>query len=70
MHGSRSAGMPATGLRAARALLTPIAPTRRLLFGLLLLGAACAPADEPEWQALFNGQDLSGWTMNLTGHTP
>ena len=25
------------------------------------------PSEESEWMALFNGEDLSGWTVKITG---
>ena len=31
------------------------------------IGSACAPGSEDEWIPLFNGQDLSGWTVKITG---
>jgi hypothetical protein len=40
------------------------------LFSLVLFSvtAACTPTSpEAEWVSLFNGQDLSGWTVKLTG---
>jgi hypothetical protein len=40
--------------------------------GALLFAAACADdATDPdleEWTALFNGRDLDGWTVKITGH--
>jgi hypothetical protein len=37
---------------------------------LTLLGAAASGAAEPEseWIQLFNGRDLEGWTVKITGH--
>jgi len=35
------------------------------LSGILL--SACATASEDEWIPLFNGEDLSGWTVKITG---
>ncbi|MCI4591350.1 DUF1080 domain-containing protein [Sphingobium sp. BYY-5] len=32
----------------------------------LLLGAA--PAPEPQWQPIFDGKSLDGWTPKITGH--
>jgi hypothetical protein len=44
-------------------------PARRFAILLLAVTAACAPEPEtePEWVSLFNGQDLSGWTVKLAG---
>jgi len=43
------------------------------LAGILLLLAAitvhsCAGSQEEEWIQLFNGKDLSGWTVKITGY--
>ncbi len=37
------------------------------LFLLCVTSIACGPASEEEWISLFNGQDLSGWTVKITG---
>ena len=46
--------------------------TRRIevfAISLLVVAAnACAPAAEDEWISLFNGADLSGWTVKITGN--
>ncbi len=41
-----------------------------LIMAVLLLVAACTPntnkektADSNDWQSLFNGKDLDGWTV-------
>ena len=42
-----------------------------LLSLVLLLTFSCAPKNDPakeEWQALFNGKDLSGWTPKIRGY--
>lgn len=54
-----------------------------VLLGLLVLGAGCArttgtssasappPASDPDeegWTPLFNGEDLEGWSVKITGH--
>jgi hypothetical protein len=44
--------------------------SRTGMFAFLLLGiaaTACAPTSEDEWIALFNGRDLTGWTVKITG---
>lgn len=28
----------------------------------------CQPAPEAQWERIFNGQDLTGWQVKLTGH--
>ncbi|MGE0000842.1 MAG: DUF1080 domain-containing protein [Fimbriimonadaceae bacterium] len=33
----------------------------------VLLGALAMPAQEPDWTPLFNGKDLSGWTVKIKG---
>lgn len=35
---------------------------------ILLATLSCAEGPETEWIALFNGQDLSGWTPKITGY--
>jgi len=30
--------------------------------------AQAAPAADPEWVDLFNGEDLTGWTVKIAGH--
>lgn len=44
----------------------------RALAGIALLGCAgcdaSARADESEWITLFNGKNLDGWTVKITGH--
>lgn len=42
------------------------ARTAGCLLGLLAL-SSCAPADSG-WTPLFNGEDLSGWTLKIRGH--
>jgi hypothetical protein len=40
------------------------------MLALFLLGTtatACTPPSDDEWISLFNGQDLSGWTVKITG---
>ena len=37
-----------------------------LLFACLA-GSACAPTGTEEWIPLFNGRDLEGWTVKITG---
>jgi hypothetical protein len=37
-----------------------------LLFSLLILG--CAGKADPEWISLFNGKDLDGWHVKITGY--
>ncbi|MFC1791704.1 DUF1080 domain-containing protein, partial [Gemmatimonadota bacterium] len=32
-----------------------------------LAAAACAPVAEEEWVPLFNGRDLTGWTIKISG---
>jgi hypothetical protein len=42
-------------------------------FLLLLLAMSCCEAVDPgreEWQPLFNGKDLSGWTPKIRGYPP
>ncbi len=42
-----------------------------LLVGLLCLIACKQPGNQPServWQQLFNGKDLSGWDIKITGH--
>jgi len=34
---------------------------------LMITAGGCAPADSDEWIALFNGQDLTGWTVKIAG---
>ena len=43
---------------------------RSLLLLLLTLPALAQkrPVDKPEWLALFNGKDLSGWDIKITGY--
>jgi len=39
--------------------------TSRLLASLVCLLAASVSADEPKWVSLFNGKDLTGWTIKI-----
>ncbi len=43
-----------------------------LLLSITMLFAACQsndkPADEAQWQQLFNGKDLTGWTPKIAGY--
>lgn len=34
---------------------------------LVLVASSCAPG-EPEWEPIFNGRDLSGWTPKIRGY--
>ncbi len=36
--------------------------------GILLLLLGSTALQEQEWQSLFNGEDLSGWTVKVTGY--
>src|SRR5439155_24904170 len=47
-----------------RALLVTVA---MLLAGTASAGAQAAP-DRKDWVQLFNGRDLEGWYVNITGH--
>ena len=38
------------------------------LFLLGIAATACAPTSEDEWIPLFNGRDLSGWTVKISGN--
>ena len=37
------------------------------IFLCSVLAVACTPSPEAEWVSLFNGHDLTGWTVKLTG---
>jgi len=39
--------------------------TPRLLASLVCLLAVSVSADEPKWVSLFNGKDLTGWTIKI-----
>lgn len=42
-----------------------------LLFGTFLFLVACGSSEQTEkenWQSLFNGKDLTGWTPKIVGH--
>lgn len=46
-------------------------PVNRRFISLLvtcLFGAAAARSADAEWHSLFNGRDLAGWTVKITGH--
>lgn len=44
-------------------------PIQILSFAYLLLLACSSPKNNtPEWQQLFNGKDLTGWTPKIKGH--
>jgi len=47
--------------------MTSPRPITRLAGGLVSLTIIGCTAPEPEWTALFNGRDLSGWTPKITG---
>jgi len=36
--------------------------------GQLAHGQASSRSEGPEWHSLFNGRDLSGWTIKIAGH--
>ncbi|HDZ40906.1 MAG TPA: DUF1080 domain-containing protein [Bacteroidetes bacterium] len=38
--------------------------------GLLLSSCSVSDNDEGEWQSIFNGEDLDGWTIKMTGYPP
>lgn len=40
---------------------------RSSLLGALVFATSCAPSAQDEWRALFNGEDLSGWTVKIRG---
>jgi hypothetical protein len=45
-------------------------PSLRQLFAVIVianLGTACAPDTSDEWTPLFNGRDLTGWTIKIAG---
>jgi hypothetical protein len=60
---------PLSNLRRISPLSLP------LFLWIAVLAAACASPPEPKeeaegWIALFNGQDLTGWTVKITGQDP
>jgi hypothetical protein len=42
--------------------------SRSIAAALYLMSAAFIAADEPKWVSLFNGKDLTGWTIKIARH--
>ncbi len=34
----------------------------------LILSVSCSMAQSPSWETIFNGKDLTGWKIKITGH--
>ncbi len=49
-------------------MLFMIRTTRTFLLALACLTLITARADEPKWISLFNGKDLTGWTIKIAKH--
>jgi hypothetical protein len=56
-----------TGIRAGRVRLPRIARMLGLLAPLLVVVGGCERG-EPEWEPIFNGRDLTGWTPKIRGY--
>lgn len=38
------------------------------IYSILLICLGCSSPTEPEWQQLFNGEDLDNWNIKIRGH--
>ena len=50
--------------------MTTMKRTHLIFVGTMLTGFLCNGAVEPKWVSLFNGKDLTGWTVSTGAGQP